>query len=64
MRPESMSNEPRLLIAHVIKGEVQLDAAVEHRSRASASPVMTPALDLDALILRTAEQYSATLAAG
>jgi len=50
MRPESMSNEPSLLIAHVIKGEVQLDAAIEHRSRASASPVMTPALDLDALI--------------
>lgn len=44
------NNKDRLLVPHVIKGVVQLDAAVEHRSRATGSSVMTPAIDLDSLI--------------
>lgn len=40
----------RLLVPHVIKGETQLDAAVEHHSRATGDAVMTPAIDLDSLI--------------
>ncbi len=40
----------RILVPHVIKGETIIDAAVEHRSRATGDVVMTPAIDLDALI--------------
>jgi len=50
MLHEIIANDDRLLVPHVIKGVVQLDAAVEHRSRAGGSPVMTPAIDLDSLI--------------
>ncbi|WP_449472915.1 acyl-CoA reductase [Sphingobium chungangianum] len=47
---EIIPHDDRLLVPHVIKGEVQLDAAVEHRSRAGGNPVMTPSIDLDSLI--------------
>lgn len=40
----------RILVPHVIKGETIIDGAVEHRSRATGDVVMTPAIDLDALI--------------
>lgn len=40
----------RALVPHVIKGETIIDAAVEHRSRATGDVVMTPAIDLDSLI--------------
>src|SRR5690606_8218013 len=44
------ADNDKLLVPHVIKGVVQLDAAVEHRSRGSGSSVMTPSIDLDSLI--------------
>ena len=50
MLHEIIADNDRLLVPHVIKGAVQLDAAVEHRSRASGSTVMTPSIDLDSLI--------------
>lgn len=50
MLHDIIANKDRLLVPHVIKGVVQLDAAVEHRSRATGSSVMTPAIDLDSLI--------------
>lgn len=50
MLHEIIADNDRLLVPHVIKGVVQLDAAVEHRSRASGSTVMTPSIDLDSLI--------------
>ena len=37
MLHEIIADNDRLLVPHVIKGAVQLDAAVEHRSRASGS---------------------------
>lgn len=39
-----------ILLPHVIKGETIIDGVVEHRSRATGDVVMTPAIDLDALI--------------
>ncbi|EAT10533.1 long-chain-fatty-acyl-CoA reductase [Sphingobium sp. 10 DY56-G10] len=50
MLHEIIADNDRLLVPHVIKGVVQLDAAVEHRSRTSGSTVMTPSIDLDSLI--------------
>jgi hypothetical protein len=50
MLHEIIADNDKLLVPHVIKGVVQLDAAVEHRSRGSGSSVMTPSIDLDSLI--------------
>lgn len=52
---EVISHEAHLLIPHVIKGETQIAAEVEHRSRATNEVVMTPKLDLDALVWRRHE---------
>jgi len=53
--PEVLSNDARLLIPHVIKGQTQLAAEVEHHSRATHEVVMTPQIDLDSLIWRRQE---------
>ena len=50
MLHETIENEDRMLVPHVMKGEVQLDPAVEHLSRATGSSVMTPAIDLNRMI--------------
>ncbi|WP_336971087.1 acyl-CoA reductase [Sphingobium aromaticiconvertens] len=42
--------DERIVVPHVIKGETIIDAAVEHKSRATGDIVMTPAIDLDSLI--------------
>lgn len=55
MLHEIIANDERMLVPHVIKGEVQFDAAVEHRSRATGSAVMTPAITLDSLVWRRGE---------
>jgi hypothetical protein len=39
-----------VLVPHVIKGQTQIDARVEHRSRATSELILTPAIDLDSLI--------------
>ncbi len=50
MLHEIIGDRAGTLVPHVIKGETLIDAAVEHKSRATGDVVMTPAIDLDALI--------------
>ncbi|MDE2563100.1 MAG: long-chain-fatty-acyl-CoA reductase [Sphingomonadales bacterium] len=50
-----IDHSARLLIPHVIKGETLIAAEVEHHSRATREVVMTPKLDLDALVWRRHE---------
>lgn len=42
--------EARLAVPHFIKGKVQIDADVEHFSRALATPVYTPAINRNDLV--------------
>ncbi|WP_422342772.1 acyl-CoA reductase [Parasphingorhabdus sp.] len=53
--PDIIDFGERLLVPHVIKGETQISAEVEHFSRATQETVMTPKLDLDALVWRRHE---------
>lgn len=55
MKFESIDSQGRILVPHVIKGETQLEAKIEHRSRATGDVVLTPALDLDSLIWTRAQ---------
>ena len=49
-----VGDEP-LVVPHFIKGETQLSADIAHHSRATREVVMTPHLDLDALVWRRNE---------
>jgi len=53
--PNVIDHSARLMIPHFIKGETQISGDVEHHSRATQEVVMTPQLDLDALVWRRHE---------
>ncbi|HEY6870699.1 MAG TPA: acyl-CoA reductase [Novosphingobium sp.] len=52
MFQQPIDEKGRLLVPHVIKGEAQFGAAIEHQSRATGDIVVTPPIDLDSLVWR------------
>lgn len=50
MDHDVIEQSPTILVSHVIKGTTLIDAAAEHRSRATGDLVLTPRIDLDSLI--------------
>ncbi len=55
MFQQAIDNKGRQLVPHVIKGETDLSATVEHYSRATGDTVVTPQIDLDTLVWRRNE---------